>query len=190
MIQLLRGTGEGIICNGYFFDGVIIDAPFGCRFPDAELMIITHPHCDHFYRAGLFKGKKAASLYGKGIINSKSKNCLCDYIGWDFPDVKIDRGLNNGEKIKTKNYCLEVIDTPGHCLGSICLYEPELKILFSGDTIFPDFNLPRTDLPTSDINALKKSCQILSKLEIETIYPGHGKKIKEKRYIEKILGII
>ncbi len=190
MIRLLKGKGNGIICNGYFFDNAIIDSPIGCSFSNAEMLIITHPHCDHFYGASSFRGDIYASEYAKNEINIKSKSCLCDYIGWDFPKIKVTCGVKNHEKIKTKKYSLEIIDTPGHCKGSICIYEKNLKILFSGDTIFPNFNLPRTDLPTSDIKKLKESYEFLSKLDINVIYPGHGEKIKEKKYIKKLLDIL
>ena len=201
MVKLIEGKGSD--CNGYLIGNIAIDAPLtanqkkvcncqpdGCHtaeHPDAELLIITHPHCDHFLGASNYSCKKASSEKAKKLINSKSEKCLCSYIGFNFPSVKIDSGLKNGEKIKNKETELEVILTPGHCGGSICLYEPNKKILFSGDTVFPDYNLPRTDLPSSNFKELKKSYEKLSKLEIEIIYPGHGGIIKEKDYIKKLL---
>ena len=72
---------------------------------------------------------------------------------------------------------LEVIHTQGHTQGSICLYEPKSKSLFSGDTIFSD-GIGRVDLPGGDWIKLKKSIERLLNLHrsssIEKIYPGHG----------------
>ena len=185
MVKLIEGKGFG--CNGYLIGNIAIDAPLNAQSPNAELLIVTHPHCDHFLGATNYSCKKAASEKTKDLINSKSEECLCSYIGFNFPSIKIDSGLKDGEMIKNEEIELEVIVTPGHCEGSICLYEPNKKILFSGDTVFPDYNLPRTDLPSSNFKELKKSYEKLSKLEIEIIYPGHGGIIKEKDYIKKLL---
>lgn len=188
MIELIKGKGKGVICNGYRIGSFAIDAPFGSNPPNADLLIITHPHCDHFIGAANYLFKKSASISAKEYINSKKDEfCLCNYVGWNFPDIKIDIGLKDREIIKDKNINLEIIYTPGHCDGSICIYERNKKLLFSGDTIFSDYGFPRTDLPSSDVNKLKDSYEKLSNLEIKEIYPGHGEVIKEKNYIKKLL---
>ncbi|MDD1722278.1 MAG: MBL fold metallo-hydrolase [Methanothrix sp.] len=43
--------------------------------------------------------------------------------------------------LDTGEWKLEVMETPGHSTGSLCLYEPRAKVLFSGDTVFPDGNI-------------------------------------------------
>jgi glyoxylase-like metal-dependent hydrolase (beta-lactamase superfamily II) len=68
---------------------------------------------------------------------------------------------------------LEVMETPGHSLGSLCLYERNEKILFSGDTIFPDGNIGRTDMYGGDTAELIRSIERLTNLDVNTIYPGH-----------------
>jgi len=68
-----------------------------------------------------------------------------------------------------------VIYTPGHTRGSISLYIPELRALFSGDTIFQG-TVGRTDMPSGSEHRLRKSlCRLYTALPLETIvYPGHG----------------
>lgn len=67
----------------------------------------------------------------------------------------------------------EIIRTPGHTLGSICLYSQEEKIIFSGDTIFKD-GIGRWDLG-GDYSSLLESIDKLKALPDETIvFPGHG----------------
>ncbi len=87
---------------------------------------------------------------------------------------------------------LQVLHTPGHSKGSICLYEPELKAgsygyeeegreqgtscscIISGDTLFRD-GVGRTDGPDSDIYALEASLRKLARFSPDTlVYPGHG----------------
>ena len=69
---------------------------------------------------------------------------------------------------------LEVIETPGHTPGSICLYWPEEKILLSGDTLFC-MGYGRTDLPGGDMGQLFHSLgQLFALPEDVRVYPGHG----------------
>jgi len=66
-----------------------------------------------------------------------------------------------------------VIHTPGHSPGSICLYEPGKKWLFSGDTVFAYGSFGRVDLPGGSARELIKSLEMLSRLDVENLYPGH-----------------
>ncbi len=68
---------------------------------------------------------------------------------------------------------LEIMETPGHSEGSICLYERTEKVLFSGDTVFPDGNIGRTDMYGGDTVKLIKSIEKLTALDVKTMYPGH-----------------
>ncbi|MDD5022969.1 MAG: MBL fold metallo-hydrolase [Candidatus ainarchaeum sp.] len=188
MIKTIKGKGNSILCNGYQIGSVVIDAPLNSIPPKADLLIITHSHCDHFYGAENYPFKKAASRYAMRAINSKDDNsCLCSYIGLNFPKITIDSSLDDGDILNYGNHIFEIISTPGHCESSICIYEQKTRSLFSGDTIFPDYNLPRTDLPSSNFEKLKNSYEKLSTFDIDTIYPGHGKEIKEKEYIKKLM---
>ncbi len=68
-----------------------------------------------------------------------------------------------------------VIHTPGHSLGSICLYNEDEKTLISGDTLFAGGAFGRTDLRGGDYNQLMKSLDRLEKLPSGTkVLPGHG----------------
>lgn len=80
----------------------------------------------------------------------------------------------NGDRIGE----LEVVHTPGHTPGSICLYHREKRLLFSGDTIFPEGSFGRYDLPGGDLAALRQSVEALSRLEVKELYPGHGMPVR------------
>jgi len=67
-----------------------------------------------------------------------------------------------------------VIHTPGHTPGSICLHEVQSKSLFSGDTIFPQGSIGRTDLPGGSPQDIVRSISKIAQLDITTLYPGHG----------------
>jgi glyoxylase-like metal-dependent hydrolase (beta-lactamase superfamily II) len=68
-----------------------------------------------------------------------------------------------------------VLHTPGHTEGSVCLYEERLRLLFSGDTLFPA-GWGRTDLPGGDDRAMVASIARLARdlpLGVRVL-PGHG----------------
>ena len=70
----------------------------------------------------------------------------------------------------------EVIHTPGHTPGSVSLYWPREKALFTGDLVFKE-GLGRTDLPGGDGGRLKESVRRLAALDVEWLLPGHGEVI-------------
>jgi glyoxylase-like metal-dependent hydrolase (beta-lactamase superfamily II) len=87
-----------------------------------------------------------------------------------------DEYLYGGEIITTGLHNLEVIWTPGHSPGHICLYEPELQLLFAGDHILPQitpnisYHVQSGDNPLGDyINALQK----LRNLPVTRVLPAH-----------------
>jgi glyoxylase-like metal-dependent hydrolase (beta-lactamase superfamily II) len=87
-----------------------------------------------------------------------------------------DHVLYGGEQIRTGIFDLEVIWTPGHSPGHICLYEPKNKMLFSGDHILPSispnvsYHILSGDNPLGDyIFALSKLCS----LQVSQVHPGH-----------------
>ena len=68
----------------------------------------------------------------------------------------------------------ELLETPGHTPGSICLYWPEEKTLLAGDTLFR-MGYGRTDLPGGDMRQLIASLERLFTLPFDVrVYPGHG----------------
>jgi len=116
---------------------------------DVDIIILTHKHFDHDGNLSLFK---KAKIYGHKD-DFKSSEVL------DINELKIPE--------------FQIIHTPGHSRGSICILMSKEKILFSGDTIFHNGYIGRTDLPGSSPEDMKKSLEILKKLDYETLCPGH-----------------
>lgn len=178
--------------NAYFFGGVLIDAPNEIDINNnIKICIITHEHCDHFAGLRNLRCEIGASGFCADVINKKNNSIgLCSLIGFEFPDKKVKRIIREEDIVEGDGIRLRVLETPGHAKGAICLYEPDKKWLFSGDTVFPDMGMPRVDLPTSESKGLKESYKKLAALDIEKIYPGHGNVIEEKGYIHKLLNLI
>ena len=66
-----------------------------------------------------------------------------------------------------------VLHTPGHSPGSICLYQPDKKVLFTGDVVFNQ-GIGRTDLPGGSGPELKESIKRISHLDVSLLLTGHG----------------
>ena len=93
--------------------------------------------------------------------------------GASAAEFKVDGTLSEGMVLDMGEWKLEVLETPGHSQGCICLYERTEKVLFSGDTVFPDGNIGRTDMYGGDTKELINSIQRLTGLDVKTMYPGH-----------------
>ena len=100
--------------------------------------------------------------------------------------------LKNNQEIKLGARSFKIIETPGHTPGSICLFAPEQKILFSGDTLFAQA-VGRTDFKYGSASELKKSLKKIFTLPPETaVYPGHGNTttLKEEKINCRQMGFI
>lgn len=86
--------------------------------------------------------------------------------------------LRGGERIKVGPHLLEVIPTPGHTRGDICLYDHHQRLLFSGDVVFassPMENiLSGADQVLGDVRRLIASLARLAPYEVDFLLPGHG----------------
>jgi len=79
------------------------------------------------------------------------------------------------------------LGTPGHSRGSICLFEGDKKVLFSGDVVFAHGDFGRFDLPGGDYMAIRQSIGRLELLGVQKLYPGHGPVVEDDAgsHIEK-----
>jgi glyoxylase-like metal-dependent hydrolase (beta-lactamase superfamily II) len=96
--------------------------------------------------------------------------------------------LTEGE-LNVGDLQLQVYHTPGHSPGSVCVYWPEARALFSGDLIFKE-GLGRTDLPGGNGALLKQSIRRMAELDLEIIYPGHGDIISGKDAVIKNFALL
>ncbi|HRW83629.1 MAG TPA: MBL fold metallo-hydrolase, partial [Methanothrix sp.] len=85
----------------------------------------------------------------------------------------VDGTLEEGDVINLGEWSLQVIQTPGHSPGSISLYEPRAKVLFSGDTLLPHGNIGRTRRSGEAVKDLVRSVERLAGLDVLVLYAGH-----------------
>ncbi|MDO5848053.1 MAG: MBL fold metallo-hydrolase [Methanobrevibacter sp.] len=141
---------------------------YGIEVDDIKMIVNTHCHYDHVGGNKDFPNAKVAigDIDGRSIMKDDENTCS-RLFGHDIERCDVDIFLKEGDKIST----FEVIDTPGHSAGGICLWDG--KTLISGDTIFAHGGIGRMDIGGS-YEDMKKSVGRLKELDVENILPGHG----------------
>jgi len=140
-------------------------------------ILLTHGHFDHIGAVSDLKNRLEVKVYAcekeQDLLASPMLNLSSGFYG-DISE-KADCAVKESDIITEAGLSLKVIETPGHTIGGICLYEEAEGVLFSGDTLF-EMSVGRTDFPTSSAASLVAS--IRNKLYVlpdETVvYPGHG----------------
>ena len=86
-----------------------------------------------------------------------------------------DAGLADGQIVGLERYPAQVLHTPGHTQGSVCLHFAPLKLLVAGDTLFAG-SIGRTDLPGGDFGQIIDSLhsRLLTLPDETKVLPGHG----------------
>jgi len=178
-------------CNSFFIGGnvgALIDPGLTVFLPDLlkrmgengidpeeiRYVINTHSHPDHFEASGAFSDNTdiQIGMHGDGIafLNDIGGH-MYGMFGLDIPKVNIGMIMEEGP-VTLGDETFEILHTPGHSPGSISLYWPSRKALFSGDVIF-DQNIGRTDFPGGSGALLKESILKLSRLDVDYLLPGH-----------------
>jgi glyoxylase-like metal-dependent hydrolase (beta-lactamase superfamily II) len=144
---------------------------------EACCIIITHAHPDHIAALGRVSllDTTAVLMHAADAEAIGTWTAAAPIFGASTLQFHVDQLLGDGQTIDLGDSVLRVIHTPGHTLGSICLYEADSKSLFSGDTVFPHGGIGRTDLPGGSSQDLIRSISKLAKLDVRVLYPGHGK---------------
>ncbi|VVB58959.1 Hydroxyacylglutathione hydrolase [Candidatus Anstonella stagnisolia] len=158
-------TDERVCSTIYMLDGgkegkAIIDSGDGKVLLDFEpkMCILTHGHYDHT----------------RGVEESWKEVYLHPEEKKDAPFIFVPKNAKALEWKKKKfgEFELEIFHTPGHTMGSVCIFERKSGILFSGDTKFSGGEHGRTDLQGSD-ELMQESLALIEKIPYKLLCPGH-----------------
>ncbi len=140
------------------------------------LIINTHGHIDHIGADDAFGVCIYIHKDDVDFLSDPDLN-LSRLFAMSLRIISPRRTLKDKEEIRLGKIRLQVLHTPGHTPGGICLLlkEPKTNIVFSGDTLFYQ-GVGRTDFPLASSEQLKKSLEErLFVLDNQTkVYPGHG----------------
>ncbi len=186
-------------CNTYFIDGptrILIDpghlnlfdhvqkglTALGLGIEDIGLIICTHAHPDHIEAVRLFKKPALIAIHEKDWRLVKDSSQYIDASSRSGIDSSIpDLFLKEGD-LSVGGIEFKVFHTPGHSPGSITLYWPEKKVLFTGDLVFKE-GVGRTDITGGDGEQLKESIKRMAELDTEWLLTGHGEIVSGKKEV-------
>lgn len=192
----------------------------GAHPSEITQLVITHVHPDHYGMSGRLKQESScevvmhereadfiASRYfaPRGLTDemeqymaqhgvpalrapemSRGSMSMLDKV----QPAAADRKLHGGETLRAGDFEFEVVWTPGHAPGHICLYEPNRKLLFSGDHILPTItpNVSMHAQTSGDpLGDYMRSLEVVAELDVEHVLPAHEFDIRElKRRVAEI----
>ncbi len=141
-------------------------------------IVITHAHIDHV--GGAMKLRQATDapilLNQNDYALLKMLDVQAAWLGMRSPgEVEIDCSLGDADKVEAGPLVAQVIHTPGHTEGSICLYFVAEQKLIAGDTLFAG-SIGRTDLPGGSFDKIMRSLRekVLALPDETVVVPGHG----------------
>ena len=152
-------------------------ATLGLTPADIDLVVLTHEHVDHAGGAAFFAGSSLIAAHAQAaskLVLADEFSLMNKLFDEAVQPFEVDILVAEGSVIDLGGLRLDVIHTPGHCSGSICLYEPSRRLLLSADTIMAN-GVVGGVLVSGNISDYIASLDRLSRLKVERLLPGHGR---------------
>jgi len=152
---------------------------------DVDLVVNTHSHPDHCEAdvdfVDMARAKVAMHSLEERYLRGEG-GLLFKMMGLDPSQLTVHFHL--GDSLRLDGVELQVIHTPGHTPGSVCLYWPDEEVLISGDLVF-EGGVGRVDLPGGNGELLKQSIKRVAELKVRYLLPGHGELVVGREDVEE-----
>lgn len=192
---------EDYRCNIYLVKGrdrdIVIDTGLGLASlreflrplsPD-PLLVSSHSHYDHIgsnwefpervihpAEADIIAAPTPANTYADPILLTEDFRCLpwpgFEASDWNPQPAPATGLIHEGDTINLGDRCFEVLSTPGHSWGSVCLWDALHQVIMCADTVYEgeifDF------LPCSDVPRYLQTMRRLREFPVRVAFPGHG----------------
>jgi hydroxyacylglutathione hydrolase len=141
-----------------------------------QYIVNTHGHTDHILDNGLIKQKTGASIIihqDDALMLTDARHNLSAYFGEPRTSPPADQFFQEGTPFVLGDLTFDVLHTPGHSLGSVCLVNDTIAIV--GDVLFYD-SVGRSDFPGGSHERLIQNIQekLLPRGDHIRVFPGHG----------------
>ncbi|NJK90479.1 MAG: MBL fold metallo-hydrolase [Blastochloris sp.] len=187
-MKLLEYTGGLAETNAYLVETaegwLLVDAPEGVldfvreRKIRVAALVLTHGHWDHIWDAADLVAWAQCPVYyhqDDELLITRPELMRDFGLPVDLKPVQATQFLKGGEEVDLVGKRFRILHVPGHCPGSICLYQQEEKTIFGGDVLFAG-GVGRWDLPGGSrellIEGIHNKLMVLPDEVI--VYPGHG----------------
>ena len=143
-------------------------------------LIATHGHLDHNFGDAFITKTYGLPLEidcsDEAYVRAANKQATYFGITLNEPIVTEITTFKAGDHIMFGTHDIEIIETPGHSMGSVVLYIKDEKIAFTGDTLFRG-SIGRTDFEGGSMLMIIQSLRMFVQFPDDiTLMPGHGNK--------------
>ncbi len=180
-------TNGYVVADRHGGQALIIDAPQGVAAAMAEqarqwkspvaCLINTHAHWDHFWdNAEILRLTKARfGIHADSALLLRVPQAKMFGIEEEIEPSVPDFFLEEGRELSVGELRFEILHCPGHCPGSVALFERRERVVFVGDVLFAG-SVGRTDFPGGDYEALMYSIRkkLLPLGDDVRVLSGHG----------------
>ena len=201
-VFLVHDGGEGALIDSGFGDEKSVKEriEFLRERRDVKVrhIVLTHHHFDHTSGASQLRDETGAEV----VLHSDEEKFLRDWQAEIPQDIEIpaeqkeiaeqverfrkqaaeagpDVRVSDGDTVKVGGLTIEVVHTPGHTLGSVCLYLREERALFTGDTALGLGTVAISPPPHGDMALYLTSLERLKGYDCAVMLPGHGQAVHD-----------
>jgi ribonuclease/clavin/mitogillin len=201
-VYLVADGGEGALIDSGFGDEASIKARLEYLRERSDVkvrhIVLTHHHFDHSSGAQQLREATGAKV----LLHQREESFLLDWQGAVPQDIEVleemkelaeqverfrrqaaegapDATIADGDTVKVGGLTLEIVHTPGHTLGSVCIYLREEKALFTGDTALGLGTVAISPPPYGDMRLYLESLERLKGYDSALLLPGHGQPVHD-----------